>query len=324
MCANATQAQYHSWLGSDHDRAMDIATEKTVLGDFNDTKFEYHGVTTRFFRRDGKFMVNTEGPDGKHHDYEVKYTFGVRPLQQYMVKFPDGRVQVLRESWDVENKKWFLRHAARCDERADPAGRPAPLDRHRPELEHHVRRLPFDERAQKLRSENEHVQHVVAGNQRQLRGVPRAGQRARRISPKSWSPFWDRNIGYGLPNLKDKNLTTQIETCAKCHARRYQVHEDFRPGRPFLDYYEPVLLASGVYQPDGQILDEVYEYGSFLQSKMHANHVRCTDCHDPHSLKLKFAGNALCTQCHEAHNPAKYDYARPPSSPGRLDRRPMH
>src|SRR5438270_3087283 len=81
-CVQCHQAQYELWHGSDHDRAMDYATEKTVLADFADTKFEYHGVTTRVFRRDGKFMVNTEGPDGKYHDYEIKYTFGVRPLQQ--------------------------------------------------------------------------------------------------------------------------------------------------------------------------------------------------------------------------------------------------
>ena len=96
----------------------------------------------------------------------------------------------------------------------------------------------------------------------------------------------------------------QIDTCAKCHSRRYQVHEDFRPGRPLLDYYEPVLLSAGLYQADGQILDEVYEYDSFLQSKMHANHVVCSNCHDPHSLKLKFTGNRLCEQCHLA---AKFD-----------------
>jgi tetratricopeptide (TPR) repeat protein len=122
---------------------------------------------------------------------------------------------------------------------------------------------------------------------------------------RSISPFWDREIGYGLPNLKDKNLSVQIETCAKCHARRNQVHEDFRPGGEFLDYYEPQLLSDPrLYHANGQILDEVYEYGSFMQSRMHANKVRCSDCHDPHSLQLKFTGNKLCTQCHV---PGKYD-----------------
>jgi predicted CXXCH cytochrome family protein len=111
-------------------------------------------------------------------------------------------------------------------------------------------------------------------------------------------------VGYGLPRLKSLDSDVQIKTCAKCHSHRVQVHEGFRPGRQLLDYYAPSVLSTGLYHDDGQIRDEVYEYGSFLQSKMYAQRVRCTDCHDPHSLKLKFTGNRLCTECHVA---AKYD-----------------
>ena len=302
-CAECHQAQYHLWLGSDHDRAMDLATEKTVLADFNDTQFEYHGVTTKFFRRDGKYMVNTEGPDGKFHDYEVKYTFGVRPLQQYMIEFPDGRVQVLRESWDVKNKKWFfVTPPDVTNERILPGD---PL--HWTGIGQNWNTTCAD-----CHSTNVHKNYDAEKNtyhtsweEINVSCEECHGPGSVHVDlARKFSPFWDRKIGYGLPNLKDKNLSTQIETCAKCHARRYQVHEDFRPGKPMFDYYEPVLLASGVYQPDGQILDEVYEYDSFLQSKMHANHVRCTDCHDPHSLKLKFEGIKLCAQCHD---PAKFD-----------------
>src|SRR4051812_31565572 len=106
-CAQCHEAEYHKWMGSDHERAMDLATDKTVEADFNNTTFEYQGVKSRFFRKGDKFMVNTEGPDGKFQDFQIKYTFGIHPLQQYMVEFPDGRVQVLRESWDVKNKNWF-------------------------------------------------------------------------------------------------------------------------------------------------------------------------------------------------------------------------
>ena len=67
---------------------MELASEEAILGDFNDTTFTWQGVTTRFFRQGEKFMVNTEGPDGKLHDYEIKYTFGIDPLQQYMIEFP--------------------------------------------------------------------------------------------------------------------------------------------------------------------------------------------------------------------------------------------
>jgi tetratricopeptide (TPR) repeat protein len=305
-CAKCHQPQYQLWQGSDHDRAMDLATDKTVLADFNDTKFEYQGVTTRFFRRDGKFMVNTEGPDGQHHDYEVKYTFGVRPLQQYMVEFPDGRVQVLRESWDVKNKKWFfVTPPDVVNERILPGD---PL--HWTGIGQNWNTTCADCHSTNVHKNYDPEKNTYATSWHEINvGCEEChGPGSVHVAlAEKWSPFWDRNIGYGLPNLKDKTLNVQLEMCAKCHSRRYQVHEDFRPGRPLLDHYEPVLLAGSLYEPDGQILDEVYEYGSFVQSKMHANHVRCTDCHDPHSLKLKFAGNALCTQCHEAHNPAKYD-----------------
>jgi tetratricopeptide (TPR) repeat protein len=305
-CIKCHQPQYDLWHGSDHDRAMDYATDKSVLADFNDTKFEYQSVTTRFFRRDGKFMVNTEGPDGKFHDYEIKYTFGVRPLQQYMVEFPDGRVQVLRESWDVKNKKWFfVTPPDVLNERIMPGD---PL--HWTGIAQNWNTTCAD-----CHSTNVHKNYdpkantyKTSWNEINVSCEECHGPGSVHVDLATrWSPFWDRNVGYGLPDLKNKNLKVQLETCAKCHARRYQVHEDFRPGKPFLNYYEPVVLAQSLYQADGQILDEVYEYDSFTQSKMHANHVQCTNCHDPHSLKLKYEGNNLCTQCHEPHNPAKYD-----------------
>jgi len=52
-------------------------------------------VTSRFYRRDGKFLVYTDGPDGTMREYEVAYTFGVAPLQQYLIAMPGGRYQAL-------------------------------------------------------------------------------------------------------------------------------------------------------------------------------------------------------------------------------------
>ncbi len=120
-CAECHQGEFNLWHGSHHDRAMEIATDESVLGDFNDAVFERLGVTTRFFRRDGKFMVNTEGPDGQNHDYEIKYTFGIDPLQQYMVEFPKGRVQVLRVSLGHAQETLVRGHAPRCAQRATRA-----------------------------------------------------------------------------------------------------------------------------------------------------------------------------------------------------------
>jgi Flp pilus assembly protein TadD len=220
-----------------------------------------------------------------------------------MIEFPDGRVQVLRESWDVENKRWFyVTPPDVTDERIEPGD---PL--HWTGIAQNWNTTCADCHSTNLHKNYDPATDTYHTTFEEIdvscEECHGPGSVHVELS-RSWSPFWDRHIGYGLPPLKSKNLDVQLDTCAKCHSRRYQIHEDFRPGRPLLDYYEPALPSAGLYEADGQILDEVYEYGSFVQSKMHANRVRCSDCHDPHSLKLKFTGNQLCGQCHV---PAKYD-----------------
>ncbi|MGD9636157.1 MAG: multiheme c-type cytochrome [Pirellulales bacterium] len=302
-CAKCHQGEFQLWHGSHHDRAMEVATEESVLGDFNDAEFERLGVTTKFFRRDGKFMVNTEGPDGENHDYEIKYTFGIDPLQQYMVEFPDGRVQVLRVSWDTNRKRWFeVTPPDVPNERLLPGD---PL--HWTGVAQNWNTTCAECHSTNLEKNYDLVTdtYKTTFSEIDVSCEECHGPGSVHVElANRWSPLWDRNVGYGLSNLKTVANTAQIETCAKCHSRRHALHADFRPGRPLLDYYEPTVLSPGLYHPDGQILDEVYEYSSFLESKMHANRVRCSDCHDPHSLKLKFSGNKLCTQCHIA---GKYD-----------------
>src|SRR5271157_5451924 len=111
-CADCHTVQFDAWKGSHHALAMQKATEATVLGDFADAKLEHFGATTSFFRNGDKFMVRTDGPDGALHDYPIAYTFGVYPLQQYLIEFPDGRLQALGVAWDSRPKanggqRWF-------------------------------------------------------------------------------------------------------------------------------------------------------------------------------------------------------------------------
>ena len=91
--------EHAAWSGSHHDLAMQIADEKSVLGNFSNAKFSSAGVASTFFKRDGKFFVNTDGPDGKVADFEIKYTFGVTPLQQYLIELPGGRLQAFGIAW---------------------------------------------------------------------------------------------------------------------------------------------------------------------------------------------------------------------------------
>jgi len=111
-CASCHSAEATLWHGSQHKHAMAHATQESVLGDFNDASFDYFGVHSRFYRKDGEFFVETDGADGKLAPFEVKYTFGLYPLQQYLVEFPDGRIQALSLAWDSRPKseggqRWF-------------------------------------------------------------------------------------------------------------------------------------------------------------------------------------------------------------------------
>ena len=111
-CAECHRAEAELWQRSQHKLAMDHASEKSVLGDFSDATFDYHGVRSRFFRKDGKFFVETDGADGKLATFEITYTFGIDPLQQYLIEFPDGRLQALSIAWDSRprekgGQRWF-------------------------------------------------------------------------------------------------------------------------------------------------------------------------------------------------------------------------
>ena len=315
-CAECHAQQAQDWQGSDHDRALDLATPDTVLGDFNDQRFERNGITSRMFRRGDEFFVETEGPTGQTEVFRVKYALGVRPLQQYMVELPGGRVQVLRISWDSTKNVWFyVPPPDVVEEKLEPGD---PLhwtgagqnwnhtcaDCHSTDLH-----KAFD-----LSTESYHTSYAEIDVSCESCHGP--GSLHVELA-EAKSLFWDRRIGYGLAQLKGKDAKPQLDACARCHSRRQQLKEDYVAGSELLDHYEPSLLHEGLYHSDGQILDEVYVYGSFLQSKMHREGVRCTDCHDPHTTELKFPGNRLCSQC---HLPGKYDvpahHHHPVDSPG--------
>jgi len=304
-CAQCHQAESQLWTGSPHDRALELATPQTVLGDFDNQELTYQGVTSRMFRRDGKYFMRTDGADGKLADFEVKYVIGYDPLQQYMVEFPDGRVQVLRISWDVLGKRWFYQYPP--DVKNEHIKPDDPLHWTGPAMN-------WNHMCAECHSTNLQKNFDVARNRYHTtfseidvscETCHGPGSLHVAAAERPW-PLWDRNHGYGLPRLKGVDSKNQVEACAQCHSRRNAVHPEWRPGTELLDHYAPQVLQERLYHADGQIRDEVYEYGSFLQSKMHTKGIRCSDCHDPHSTQLRHSGNAVCTSCHQ-HPAGKYD-----------------
>lgn len=296
VCAQCHQKQYAQWSGSHHDRAMQDANEETVLGDFGDTSFTHFSATSRFFKQAGKFFINTEGPDGKPSEFEVKFTFGVEPLQQYLIEFPGGRMQGLTIAWDTENKRWFHLYTEERIDHDDPlhwTGRYQNwnfmcADCHSTNLRKGYE--PQSDTYQTTWAEmNVSCQachgpadsHVAWAHALEDSGIP---------------PHGDNGL---LTDFKSNDSRFEVDACAPCHSRRIRINSDDWHGRPFMDTFAPELLRDELYFSDGQILDEVYVYGSFIQSKMYLAGVRCTDCHNPHSLKLRRDGNAVCVQCHQ-------------------------
>jgi predicted CXXCH cytochrome family protein len=312
-CVDCHATQASLWHGSYHDLAMDPATADTVLGNFNNAEITHFGMTSRMFRRHGKFMVHTEGPDGALADFEVKYVFGVSPLQQYLVEFDRpadakpheiARLQTLPISWDTKNKKWFFLQPPDVAERVLPGD-----DLHWTGIAQRWNNMCGDchttnyQKNFDVASKTYHTTFTEMDVNCEACHGP-GSFHVRLASAKSF--FWDRKRGYGLAKLKGANPQVQIETCAPCHSMRRITEPGYRAGEPYLDYFVNELLHGHLYHADGQIQEEVYEYGSFTQSKMYQKGIRCSDCHDPHSTKVKFEGNKLCTSCHQ-HPAGKYD-----------------
>ena len=315
-CIECHAQQWDLWSDSHHDLAMQEATEETVLGDFDDATFEQHGVTTSFFRRDGRFFVNTEGRGGEMADFEIRYTFGVEPLQQYLVEFPGGRLQCLTIAWDTERGHWFHLYP---DERVEPGdelhwtGRYQRWNTMCAECHSTDLRKNYDPETDTYAT----TWHEIDVGCQACHGPGSA--HVARAERYERSGEW-RDDAKGLTAvLRRGEPQAQIDVCAPCHSRRTAIREGIVPGDPFLESYLPERLHAGLYEVDGQILDEVYVWGSFVQSKMHTNGVACSDCHDPHSLELFEPGDAVCMQCHTSLEPPvdrfptlkEKDYATP-------------
>lgn len=312
VCITCHQEQADLFSGSHHDLAMDVANEETVLAEFDHT-LTHHGLTSRMYRDGERFMVRTDGPDGEMTDFEVKYVLGVHPLQQYMVEIPQadpakngavGRLQVLRESWDVENKRWFYLNPPDVDEKLrgdDPLHWTGVTQR-------------WNNACAKCHSTNLEKNYSIATQSFHTtfseidvscEACHGPGSLHVELATAN-SPFWDKNHGYGLVKLKTESNVPQVEMCATCHSRRRELRSQYVAGQPYDEHFACNLVLEPIYHADGQIRYEDYVYGSFKQSKMYHKGIKCTDCHDPHSAKVKFKGNELCTSCHQ-HPAGKYD-----------------
>ena len=331
-CANCHQKEVALWKESQHKHAMQHANAATVLGNFENSTFDYYGVHSRFFKEGSRFFVETDGPDGKLATFEIKYTFGIDPLQQYLIEFPDGRIQALSIAWDSRPKdqggqRWFHLY-------------PNEEIKHDDVLHWTKLNQNWNFMCAECHSTGVQKNYDAANDRFHTAWAEISvgcetchGKGSRHVdwaySQRSWWPFardkhplkglvvflnerdgvtWKPDPKTGNPQRSVAPAVTrrEVETCGLCHARRAEFYEDWIPGWPLSDTHTVSLLSRGLYRADGQMLDEVYNYGPFRQSRMFAAGVTCSDCHDPHSAKLRAEGDGVCLQCHAAD---KYEVA---------------
>ncbi|MCH2205941.1 MAG: tetratricopeptide repeat protein [Lentisphaerales bacterium] len=302
-CQQCHQQEHKDWMGSHHEMAMKPATKENVVGDFNNAEFVHKGDTYKFYMKGDDYYALSQNGKGEMEEFKITYTFGIHPLQQYIVEFPDGKKQCLHTAWDDVKKRWYHLYENVDVEpgewlhwsRGGQNWNQMCADCHSTELKKN-----YDPETKQYSTTYKEInvsceachgpseEHILA-----------------KLNPDKNLP--EGELFVGLKKDKTPVNKTEIDKCARCHSRRAQITDHYDHVGKFMDHYLPEILRDGLYHDDGQILDEVYVYGSFAQSKMYHNNVRCSDCHNPHSNKLKFEGNALCMQCHSSKPEKAYD-----------------
>lgn len=314
-CVSCHQQAVSDWQSSDHAKAMMVADEASVLGDFSNVSVNHYSQTVRFFKQSDEFYIEYI-QDGQAQSFKVSYTFGHYPLQQYLIETSNGRKQVFPYAWDSQpssqgGQRWYPIYADEDIKEKDRFHWQQPLHNwngmcancHSDGL-----KMQYDPVKDNFESRWDNINvgcQSCHGNMQDHPSQPSADIKNTKIA---FTQNEKQKLGQWLLGQDEKVAAWQgperdnkfMQTCFSCHSLRSPLTGSIEPGEAFLNQFSPTLLALPMYHPDGQIKEEVYVYGSFLQSKMFAARVNCLDCHNKHSMKVKILDNGLCLQCHSA------------------------
>jgi predicted CXXCH cytochrome family protein len=306
-CKSCHQAEFAAWSDSHHSWAWRKPEPTNVLGDFNNVAFQHAGFTYRFITEKSDFYIIADNEEGGAEKFRVDSVVGVTPLQQYLVETGSGHLQALDVAWDTEKKRWY--HLYPDEDTTAGNGM------HWTGVYKNWNSRCAECHATGFRKNYDSLNKRYTSRQAEM-GVgceachgPGEAHLVWANSPEEFSEgSWKGTEEKGLTVAYQKNsAASEINLCVGCHSRREPIGSNSpEPGSNYPDNYRLAFLRKDLYYPDGQIHDEVYVYGSFLQSKMHEKGVKCSNCHDTHSNRLKAEGNALCTQCHNAQGNALF------------------
>ena len=339
VCAACHQAQHRAWQGSHHELAMQAASAVSVLAPFKGERFTEAGVTAVFSQRQGKFYVRTEGADARMQEFEITHTLGFTPLQQYLIPMPNHGMQALTIAWDTRprtqgGQRWFHLQKGQRVRPGDAlhwTGRQNNWNFMCAECHTTQFKKNFDAAKGSYGSTWSEMNVACEachgpGSQHQAWSAKTAAQRqsdsAKGLSlalDERHGVHWTQHTATGnaIRSRAPSTPRAEVEMCARCHGHRSQISDNYAHGKPQLDTHVPSLVEKGLFWPDGQMRGEVYNDASFQQSKMFQKGVTCSDCHDPHTLKLRAPGNQTCLQCHASTQyAAKTHHFHAPDSKG--------
>jgi len=329
-CIECHSGEHRLWATSHHASAMLQPGEKLATAKFDGATVNAGGVLSRFFFENGSPQVEVTDRSGQK-TLPVKYFFGIEPCQQILIEQPNGRLQSYPVAWSTgtgERKKgWYSLFPGEETPPGDPLHWTGSLNNwNHMCAECHSTGVVKNFNAQKNIFETRYEEIDVSCEACHGPGSSHVewAVKPKEIEPDSNSEQLPipKNKGFSFSLARDLHRWVREEgqpvarrepalpdyseqdTCARCHSRRTALVDGSQPGTDLSMTHRLSLLDEGLYYPDGQILDEVYVHGSFLQSRMHMEGVSCSDCHDPHSGALHLEGNALCIGCHE---PSRYD-----------------
>ncbi len=302
-CVECHEGEWEDWTGSHHDLAW-TETSEGVLADFDDTAFSHRGITSRFTREGETLFIESDGPDGAMTRWPVAGVIGIEPLQQYFVETEPGRFQTFDIPWDTERNEWFHMYAEQHLPASDAFHWTGPYKTWNNRCaECHATDYQRNFDPQEGRYSSTMSEIGVGCEACHGPGATHIAW-ANDGPGEAWPPEGLGATGLTI-DFTSADIETEIQQCAACHSRRGPLEGGSPlPGTPLHDAYRLSTLRAPLYHPDGQILDEVYVYGSFLQSKMYEKGVTCSDCHDVHSATHYNEGNGICMSCHSpAGNP---------------------
>ncbi|HEX3024808.1 MAG TPA: multiheme c-type cytochrome, partial [Chitinophagaceae bacterium] len=293
-CKSCHTKQYNDWLQSDHFKSLQTVNDTSVLGNFNNASLQADGVTSSFNKKNGYYFINTQGDDGKNHNYKIAYTFGYYPLQQYVVAFANGKMQVTRQSWNSKSRQWFQQYAGQKINYKDWLHWTGNAQNWNTMCaECHSTNL---KKNYNIETDSYNTQYSVINVSCEACHGP-GKQHIEYVNSNDYKKG-NRAEGSHLVLSKKATQNAEINVCAPCHSVQTNISDSLISSDELLDNHIPLVPNTERFYADGQVKEEDYNYASFLQSKMYSRGVKCSSCHNVHTGKLYLTGNQTCLQCH--------------------------